>query len=77
MISDDVERIGEAITLVEHHAAACPSGRITAHDFLVHICKGAGESAQKERIIGIGQQRADIKLSAAAMDDPIPTAKEQ
>ena len=65
---------GEAITLFEHHAVACPSGRITAHDFLVHmlmqICKDAGASAQKERIIGIGQQRADIKLSAAAMDDP-------
>jgi len=65
---------GEAITLFEHHAAACPSGRITAHDVLVHmlmqICKDAGASAQKERIIGIGRQRADIKLFAAAMDDP-------
>jgi len=53
---------------------ACPSGRITAHDFLVYmlmqICKDAGASAQKERIIGIEQQRADIKLSAAAVDDP-------
>ena len=55
---------GEAIT----------SGRITAHDFLVYmlmqICKDAGASSQKERIIGIGQQRADIKVSAAEMDDP-------
>ena len=61
------------IALFEHHAVACPSGRITAHDFLVHmlmqICKDAGASARKERIIGIGQQRAVIKLSAAAMDD--------
>jgi len=50
---------GEAITLFEQHAVACPSGRITAHDFLVHmlmqVCKDAGASAQKERIIGIGQ----------------------
>ena len=37
---------------------------------LMQICKDAGASAQKERIIGIGQERADIKLSAAAMDDP-------
>ena len=60
--------------IVEHRAVACPSGRITAHDFLVYtlmqICKDAGASAQKERIIDIGQQSADIKLSAAAMDDP-------
>jgi len=34
----------------------------------MQICKDA--SAQKGRIIGIGQQRADIKLSAAAMNDP-------
>ena len=40
-----------AITLFEHHAVPCPSGRITAHDFLVYmlmqLCKDAGASAQK------------------------------
>ena len=45
---------GEAITLFEHHAVACPSGRITAHDFLVYmlmqICKDAGASAQYNNI---------------------------
>ena len=71
---------GEAITLFEHHAVACPSGRIPAHDFLVYmlmqICKDAGASAQKERIIVIGQQRADIKLSSV-LQWTISTAKEQ
>jgi len=37
---------------------------------LMQICKDAGASAQNERIIGIGEKRADYKLSAAAMDDP-------
>jgi len=36
----------------------------------MQICKDARASSQKERIIGIGQQQADLKLSAAAMDDP-------
>ena len=69
---------GEAITLFEHHAVACPSGRITAHDFLVHmlmqICKDAGASVQRERIIGIEGNR-QLTSSFLLLQWTIPTAK--
>jgi len=60
---------GEAITLFEHHAVACPSGWISPHAYAdLQGCRGV--CPKKEGIIGIGHQRADLKLSAAAMDDP-------
>jgi len=64
-----VERLSHCLDITLWHAHL--DGRITATRLpCPHACKDAKASAQKERIIGIEQQRADIKLSAAAMDDP-------